>query len=152
MGIQFLKSGDRRSLLFNEIAQEIEQLCSVVPFMGGPSTSTPTKNVFRMYSCNYTMAREYFTILGRMMKLASTTEVRDLLQKNMIEVGCPHSYINEIRCYISELSSYTLLIQGASKTGQHSGAGLPFALSVYVAQLHGLWQHFHVHLIFFKLH
>eukprot|EP01035_Chromulina_nebulosa_P022879 gene22879-29634_t len=70
VGIQFLKSGDRRSLLFNEIAQEIEQLCSVVPFMGGPSTSTPTKNVFRMYSCNYTMAREYFTILGRMMKLA----------------------------------------------------------------------------------
>ena len=86
VGIQFLKSGDRRSLLFNEIAQEIEQLCSIVPF-NGPSTSfATTKNVFRMFSCNYTMAREYFTILGRMMKLANTMEVRDLLQKNIIEV------------------------------------------------------------------
>ena len=32
-------------------------------------------NVFRMFSCNFTMAREYFTILGRVMKFPNSMKL-----------------------------------------------------------------------------
>ena len=43
--------------------------------MIGTATTSSTKNVFRLFSCSYTMAREYFTILGRVMKLANAKDL-----------------------------------------------------------------------------
>jgi rapamycin-insensitive companion of mTOR len=68
IGLSFLSS-DRRGMLFNEMAQEIEQLVVFAASKTIVSSSTPPpKNVFRMYSCNCLMAREFFTLLGRIVR------------------------------------------------------------------------------------
>jgi hypothetical protein len=43
----------------------------------GTPVSTEPKNVFRLTSCNQTMSREYFTLLGRMTKLESGRKLLD---------------------------------------------------------------------------
>ena len=50
--------------------------------MIGAAATASTKNVFRMFSCSYTMAREYFTILGRVMKLANARDIYQILLKD----------------------------------------------------------------------
>ncbi len=78
-GTAFLNS-DRRGMLFTEIASEIEQLAA----LAAPRNSIaalPAKNVFRLYSCTCTMAREFFTLLGRIIR---TTESRHLLDSTNI--------------------------------------------------------------------
>lgn len=67
-GLSFLTS-DRRGMLFNEMAQEIEQLVTSTAargWLGSPSSGV--KSVFRMYSCTTLMARELFTLLGRIVR------------------------------------------------------------------------------------
>lgn len=69
-GLSFLTS-DRRGMLFNEMAQEIELLVTSAASKGWAGTSSspvPVKNVFRMQSCNSMMARELFTLLGRIVR------------------------------------------------------------------------------------
>lgn len=81
-GLTFMSS-DRRGLLFSEISREVESLILLAANNGGgvhsqsisanvglPPVIQP-KNVFRQYSCNFTMAREFFTLLGRMLRTAS---------------------------------------------------------------------------------
>ncbi|RYG68983.1 hypothetical protein EON64_03875, partial [archaeon] len=69
VGISFLTS-DRRGMLFNEMAQEIDALVSSAASKNwlGASISNGTKNVFRMQSCSSSMARELFTLLGKIVK------------------------------------------------------------------------------------
>jgi hypothetical protein len=61
-GVSFLSS-DRRGLLFTEISQEIEAL---IENSHRQSNNQAVKNVFRAWSCSYTMSREYITLLGRL--------------------------------------------------------------------------------------
>lgn len=44
---------------------------SAIGYTSGPNVA----NVFRMFSCNFTMAREYFTILGRVMKFPNSMKL-----------------------------------------------------------------------------
>lgn len=62
-GMAFLSS-DRRGVLFTDISREMEQLIESASRIG--MTSFGMKNVFRPFSCRHTMAREYFTLLGRL--------------------------------------------------------------------------------------
>jgi len=62
-GMSFLTS-DRRGLLFNDISREMEQLIDSAS--RSSVISTTVKNVFRPFACRHTMAREYFTLLGRL--------------------------------------------------------------------------------------
>lgn len=66
-GMNFLTS-DRRGMLFNEIAHEIENLTLAAGNTNiTPQTCALQKNVFRLYSCQCTMSREFFTLLGRIV-------------------------------------------------------------------------------------
>ncbi len=63
MGVSFIGS-DRRGMLFNEMARELEQL--LVSSEKGWAGGVGPKNVFRCASCQQTMVREFFTLLGRL--------------------------------------------------------------------------------------
>ena len=63
IGVSFIGS-DRRGMLFNEVARELEQLIASTD--KGWNGSGGTKNVFRFTSCAHSMVREFFTLLGRM--------------------------------------------------------------------------------------
>lgn len=66
-GMSFLTS-DRRGMLFNEMAHEIENLTVAAASTNVTAQSSALqKNVFRLYSCQCTMAREFFTLLGRIV-------------------------------------------------------------------------------------
>lgn len=79
-GTNFLNS-DRRGMLFSEIAHEIEQLAQVAGSKNIMTAFNAPKNVFRLYSCTCTMAREFFTLLGRIVR---TTESREFLDTTNI--------------------------------------------------------------------
>lgn len=79
-GTNFLNS-DRRGMLFSEIAHEIEQLAQVAGSKNIMTAFNAPKNVFRLYSCTCTMAREFFTLLGRIVR---TTDSRELLDTTNI--------------------------------------------------------------------
>jgi len=71
-GLAFLKA-DRRGVLFNDISKEIKDIFdSSVNSLKFASTSgfglgsSKSSSVFRLQSCQQTMAREYFALLGRM--------------------------------------------------------------------------------------
>lgn len=66
-GLSFLQS-DRRGVLFNVISKEMKEMfdASLGAFKFGGATSSKSQNVFRLAACQATMAREYFTLLGRM--------------------------------------------------------------------------------------
>lgn len=89
---------DRRGMLFAEIVSEIEYLISLASRVGGSKPSLATahpaghlvtnnvspatsRSVFRLYGCTQLMAREYFTLLGR---LCSTPAGRSLVEGNQI--------------------------------------------------------------------
>ena len=92
-GMAFLTS-DRRGMLFNEIARELEQLtisASSSVALGSSSVAINSnqsagngsalagggKNVFRLTSCNSLMAREYFTLLGRIVRTPNSRKLLD---------------------------------------------------------------------------
>lgn len=79
-GVMFLSGGDRRGMLFNEMSYELEQLVSSTTRCGWNGMGNATKNVFRMSSCTQTLAREYFTLLGRMTNTASGRKLLDSTQ------------------------------------------------------------------------
>ena len=90
VGIQFLTS-DRRGLIFTEIAREIELVTNYASnkfyqqYIRESTTSRDTVNlssngpkmVFRMHSCNYSMAREFFTLLGRILRDSKSRKLLD---------------------------------------------------------------------------
>ena len=89
---------DRRGMLFSEIVSEIEYVVSLASRLGNqqpvlsvshtaghiisnnvsPATS---RSVFRLYGCTQLMAREYFTLIGR---LCGTKFGRSLVEGNQI--------------------------------------------------------------------
>jgi hypothetical protein len=90
-GMAFLTS-DRRGMLFNEIARELEQLTITAssanaiiassPAINNNGGSSPNniigpKNVFRLTSCTTLMAREYFTLLGRIVRTPNSRKLLD---------------------------------------------------------------------------
>lgn len=93
-GRAFLTS-DRRGMLFNEMASEIHYLLVNAASSnydknigGGISNSSsgganspggppPQKSVFRLFSCNTSMAREFFTLLGRIVKTSGARRLLD---------------------------------------------------------------------------
>jgi hypothetical protein len=86
-GMNFLTS-DRRGMLFNEMAHEIENLTIAASTTNiTPQSAALQRNVFRLYSCQCTMAREFFTLLGRIVhstgskQLISGTNIFGNLQK-----------------------------------------------------------------------
>eukprot|EP01038_Epipyxis_sp_PR26KG_P005836 gene5836-8052_t len=76
-GMSFLTS-DRRGMLFNEIAHELHSLAEVASNKYAPSGSAiPTKNVFRPISCFTTMSREFFTLIGRIIRNPGSRHILD---------------------------------------------------------------------------
>jgi rapamycin-insensitive companion of mTOR len=88
-GKSFLKE-DRRGVIFNQIALELEQLIRVVePSYGQQSlnllvhagamnsTIPSSKYVFRLFGCTSTMAREFFTLLGRIVRHPGSKRLLD---------------------------------------------------------------------------
>jgi hypothetical protein len=90
VGMQFLTS-DRRGLIFTEISHEIELLTNYASnkyyqqqyakenAVGSSSSvnSIGPKMVFRMHSCNYSIAREFFTLLGRILRDSKSRKLLD---------------------------------------------------------------------------
>jgi len=88
-GITFLSS-DRRGMLFYEISEEIEKLTSTVDSNSLDSANHAQKLVFRLYGCQCTMAREFFTLLGRIVR--SNLGTQHLMNQtnifvNLLKVG-----------------------------------------------------------------
>lgn len=88
-GLSFLGS-DRRGMLFNEISNEIQQLVNSnirgtipgTPSSGGSHMTNNmntniSKNVFRLFSCNYRMSREFFSLLGRIVRTSASRQLLD---------------------------------------------------------------------------
>ena len=66
-GMNFLTS-DRRGMLFAEMAHEIENLTIAASTTNiTPQSASLQRNVFRLYSAQCTMSREFFTLLGRIV-------------------------------------------------------------------------------------
>jgi hypothetical protein len=102
VGQEFLKS-DRRGMLFNEIASEVKLVLDAVDkqpvrsrfggmaFSGGfgrrNATSEPM--VFRLHSMKTLQAREYFTILGRLVRHPSGQALLDDTDvfRNLSQIG-----------------------------------------------------------------
>jgi len=84
-GMTFLTS-DRRGMLFNEISGELEQLTIMASQKSFPH-NTISRNVFRATNCYYTMSREFYALLGRIVcipgskKLLDHTNIFDHLSK-----------------------------------------------------------------------
>lgn len=78
VGMTFLSGGDRRGMLFNEMSYELETL--VGSTSKGWNGTHEAKNVFRMHNCSQTLAREYFTLLGRMSTTAPGRKLLDSTQ------------------------------------------------------------------------
>ena len=65
-GVSFLGS-DRRGMLFNEIAGELEQLVfSADKGWSSAISASGFKNIFRISTSTQSMVREFFTLVGRM--------------------------------------------------------------------------------------
>lgn len=75
-GRVFLTS-DRRGMLFNQMATELEQLIQSAERPSLGPNSTTIKNVFRPFSCTCTMAREFFTLLGRIVRNPGSRRLLD---------------------------------------------------------------------------
>jgi len=125
-GMNFLTS-DRRGMLFNEIAHEIENLTVAAASTNVTAQSAAlSKNVFRLYSCQCTMAREFFTLLGRIVHntgskhLVSGTSIFP----NLLKLGQYRSLDYASRLVLTSLSftdggimSRQLLQQWTQKSG-----------------------------------
>ncbi len=125
-GMSFLTS-DRRGMLFNEIAHEIENLTVAAASTNVTAQSNAlSKNVFRLYSCQCTMAREFFTLLGRIVHntgskhLVSGTSIF----ANLLKMGQYRSLDYASRLVLTSLSftdggsmSRQLLQQWTQKSG-----------------------------------
>lgn len=108
VGQDFLRS-DRRGMLFNEIATELKSLVDAVEKpvasttvgsafalvsgglgvgSGGSSSTGPL--VFRRHSVNTTLAREYFTILGKIIRHVDGKALMDETDifRNLSMIGC----------------------------------------------------------------
>jgi hypothetical protein len=125
-GMGFLTS-DRRGMLFNEIAHEIENLTVAAASTNVTAQSSALqRNVFRLYSCQCTMSREFFTLLGR---IVHNTGSKHLLSgtsifPNLLKLGQYRSLDYVSRLVITSLSftdggimSRQLLQQWTQKSG-----------------------------------
>jgi len=68
---------DRRGMLFTEIVRDLEAV--IAQCVSPSSGSSKVLNVFRMVSCQQTMAREYFALVGR---TSSNAFARKLINKS----------------------------------------------------------------------
>ena len=85
-GVAFLNS-DRRGMLFNELAFEIEHIVKLAAtskrrsiahsYSVNSSNGPSQKNVFRMYSCTCKMGREFFALLGRISRSSRNRHLFD---------------------------------------------------------------------------
>jgi len=85
-GAAFLR-GDRRGMLFTEMANEIKELSEFIlrpsppaPAVIPSSTTIPSgigRFVFRLSNCQQTMSREFFALLGRFTRSASGRTLLD---------------------------------------------------------------------------
>lgn len=80
-GLSFLSS-DRRGILLNDIACEIEALLNNASQGFHNILSSPNKaNPFRTYHCKYGLSREYFRLLGR---ISTTQGGMNILEKSRV--------------------------------------------------------------------
>lgn len=83
-GFGFLDT-DRRGMLFTEIARDLEAViaqCTAIAASANPkalAASSKNMNVFRLTSCQQTMGREYFAMVG---KASSSPFARKLITKS----------------------------------------------------------------------
>jgi hypothetical protein len=125
-GMAFLTS-DRRGMLFNEIAHEIENLTVAAASTNVTAQSTALqKSVFRLYSCQCTMAREFFTLLGRIVHNTGSKHLMNgtSVYANLQKLGQYRSLDYVSRLVLTSLSftdggvmSRNLLQQWTQKSG-----------------------------------
>jgi hypothetical protein len=114
-GLTFLTQ-DRRGMIFNEIGRELELLTinasNKTPFyvltnpIANNNTNNGPKMVFRLHSCNYYMAREFFTLLGRILRNSRSRRLLDHTNifNHLTVLGQYHSLDYLSRLVITSLS------------------------------------------------
>lgn len=111
LGLSFLES-DRRGALFHEMINQFDQLIqSEVTVINGINSLSKNvlfnkpNNVFKLFSMNKTMAREYFCLLGR---LASSQTGRTYLETTSILIQICNFGVNKVLDYVSRVAITSL--------------------------------------------